>query len=113
MNKDPKVEEYILSAPDHFRDIMLRIRKLIYEIVPDATEAIKWNTPVFSRGKNICYIACFKNHVTFSFYNGRMLKDPDHILEGTGKMMKFIKLRHPEDIDIKRLRLWILEGFYV
>jgi len=42
-----------------------------------------------------------------------MLKDPDHILEGTGKMMKFIKLRHPEDIDIKRLRLWILEGFYV
>ncbi|KPK80545.1 MAG: hypothetical protein AMS27_16850 [Bacteroides sp. SM23_62_1] len=113
MNDDPKVIEYINAAQSHQKEIMLTIRKMIFELVPDVGEAIKWGTPVYSRIKNICYMAAFKKHVTFAFYNGQMLKDPDGILEGTGKMMKHIKFKKIEDVDQEQIKKWILEGFYV
>ena len=35
------------------------------------------------------------------------------MLEGTGKMMKHIKLRRLEEIDEEQLTKWIIEGFYI
>jgi len=112
MKDDPEVTDYIQSAPNPFREIMLRLRELVSEVVPDAEEAIKWGTPVFSKVKNICYMAVFRKHVTFAFYDGRMLKDPEGILQGTGKMMKHIKLKTLDDIDQEQIKKWIIEGFY-
>jgi hypothetical protein len=112
MKSNPKVLDYMNSAPSPQREIMFNLRELIYKIVPDATEDFKWGSPAFSRIKTICYLAAFKKHVTFAFYDGRMLRDPDGILEGTGKMMKHIKLRKIEDIDEEQLSKWIIEGFY-
>ena len=112
MKSDLEVEEYIDQFDPVFRCILIRLRELIYEVVPDATEDIKWSVPTFSLNKTICYIAGFKHHVTFAFYNGKMLNDPDGILQGTGKHMKYLKFKSIDDLDEERLRLWILEGFY-
>jgi hypothetical protein len=112
MKPDSAVEEYIDQFDPAFRDIMLRLRELIYEVVPDATEDIKWHVPTFSLHKTICYIAGFKHHVTLGFYDGKMLKDPDGLLGGTGKHMKYVKFKSMDQLDEDRLRLWILESFY-
>ena len=109
---DPAVVTYIQSAPEHFRLVMLKIRELIYEIVPDATEAIKWSTPVFSRRDNICSLSTYKNHVTFAFFNGLMLHDPNGELLGSGDKMRHIKLRSLDELDEDQVKKWILEGFY-
>ncbi len=99
MRSDPEVEEYIDQFDPVFRDIILRLRELIYEVVPDATEDIKWRVPTFSLHKTICYIAGFMNHVTFAFHDGKMLKDPDGLLLGTGKHMKYLKFKSIDEID--------------
>ena len=112
MRTDPYVKEYINQFDPDFRDILLRLRALIYQVVPDATEDIKWGVPTFSLQKTICYIAGFKRHVTFGFYDGKMLKDPDGLLLGTGKHMKYLKFKSINELDEDRLRLWILESFY-
>ena len=112
MKSDPEVEKYIAQYPDEFVNIMLRLRGLIYEVVPEATEAIKWNMPHFSLGRPVCYIAGFKRPVTLAFHDGRMLNDPDGILLGTGKKMKYLKFGNLNDIDEELLKPWILEGFY-
>jgi len=112
MEPDPYVIEYIDQYDTVFREILLRLRTLIFEVVPDATEDIKWGVPTFSLHRVICYIAGFKHHVTFAFYNGKMLKDPDGLLLGSGKHMKYMKFRSLDELDEERLRLWILEGFY-
>jgi hypothetical protein len=75
--------------------------------------SLKWVLHVsFSLHWTVCYIAGFKHHVTFAFHDGKMLKDPDGLLQGTGKHMKYLKFKSTDDIDEDRLRLWILEGFY-
>ena len=113
MKEDQAVNEYITQFPDSFVDIMMRLREIIHEVVPEATEAIKWSRPHFSLGRrHVCYIGAFKKHVTLAFHDGRMLNDPDKILLGSGKQMKYLKFTSMEDLDEDILRRWILEGFY-
>jgi hypothetical protein len=112
MRSDSEVEEYIDQFDQVLRDILIRLRELVYEVVPNATEDIKWRVPNFSLHKTICYIAGFTNHVTFAFHDGKMLKDPDGLLLGTGKHMKYLKFKSIDELDEEKLKLWILEGFY-
>ena len=50
--------------------------------------------------------------MTFGFYDGKMLKDPEGLLLGTGEHMKYLKFKSIDELDEDRLRLWILESFY-
>lgn len=113
MKPDPEVKEYIEQFPPEFRAILYRLRELIFEVVPEAEEAIKWRMPTFSYlKKQICYIAGFKNHVTFAFHDGTMIKDPGGMFQGSGKYMRFVRYKSLEDMDEERIKIWILEGFY-
>ena len=113
MEVDPQVKEYIDQFAPAFREILYRLRDLVYEVVPEVKESIKWRMPTFSfRGKHIGYIAGFKHHVTFAFHDGTMLNDPEGLLKGSGKYMRYIKFRELEEIDEQRMKIWILEGFY-
>ncbi len=114
MKPDPQVIEYIEQFSPEFLCILFRLRELIYQVVPDATEAIKWRSPTFSyQKKPVCYIAGFTQHVTFAFYDGTMLNDPDGLLLGTGKYMRYIKFKSPDDIDEEQMNIWIMDGFYI
>lgn len=113
MRTDPQVEDYILQFHEDFVAIMMRLRELIHQVVPETKESIKWSRPHFSMGRRpICYIGGFQKHVTIAFHDGRMLTDPDKILLGSGKQMKYLKFKSLDDLDEEKLRIWILEGFY-
>jgi hypothetical protein len=44
-----------------------------------------------------------KNHVTFGFHFGTSLKDPERLLEGTGKNIRHVKLRTVAELEQKSL----------
>src|SRR3954451_20232833 len=39
------------------------------------------------------YVNVFKSHVNVGFFQGASLPDPAHLLQGTGKFMRHVKLR--------------------
>ena len=39
------------------------------------------------------YVNIFKSHVNVGFFHGAALPDPAHLLQGTGKFMRHVKLR--------------------
>ncbi|WEK44604.1 MAG: DUF1801 domain-containing protein [Candidatus Sphingomonas colombiensis] len=45
------------------------------------------------------YAAAFSAHVNIGFFHGAALPDPAGLLEGTGKRMRHVKLRHGKPID--------------
>ncbi len=113
MNTDPAVVEYIEQFSPDFQKILFRLREWIYQVVPEAREAIKWGSPTFSfRNKPICYIKGLSNHVTLAFHDGRMLRDSGGLLQGTGKYLRFIRFTSLEEMNEEQIKIWILEGFY-
>lgn len=46
-------------------------------------------------------VYAYPNYVSFEFAKGVSFDDPDHILEGTGKFRRHIKLRNFEDVQAK------------
>lgn len=50
------------------------------------------------------YVNAFKAHVNVGFFRGAALDDPAHLLEGTGKFMRHVKLRPESDVDAAALQ---------
>lgn len=45
------------------------------------------------------YVDAFRAHVNVGFFLGAELADPAHLLEGTGKRMRHVKLRWGEPVN--------------
>jgi hypothetical protein len=45
------------------------------------------------------YVGAFKAHVNIGFFRGVELPDPERLLEGTGKLMRHVKLKPGKGID--------------
>lgn len=101
-----QVSEYINAAPEAQKQIMEQLRNLIHQAIPNVKEEFKWSRPVFSAGKDFAYFKTTKAALTLGFSDYKKLHDPDHLLEGTGKDMRHIKIKKPEDINQQLLIEW-------
>ena len=45
------------------------------------------------------YVNAFKAHVNVGFFRGAEIADPENLLEGTGKLMRHVKLKPEGDVD--------------
>jgi hypothetical protein len=57
------------------------------------------------------YVNAFSAHVNVGFFRGAQLPDPRGLLEGTGKLMRHVKLRPQSDIDATAL-MTLVEAAY-
>ena len=78
---DPRVDAYIEKSAAFAKPILEKMRKLIFQAAPDATETIKWSFPNYEvHGSMFCSMAAFKEHCSFGFWKASLLKDPEGIL---------------------------------
>ena len=78
------VTAYIATAPEFARPIMERLRELVHRGCPEVTEAIKWSSPFFEYQGPLAGMGAFKEHVSFGFWKGKLLDDPEGVLEEKG-----------------------------
>ena len=57
------------------------------------------------------YVNVFKAHVNVGFFRGAEIADPHRILEGTGKLMRHVKLNSSRDVDAAAFRK-LIEAAY-
>ncbi len=113
MKANPEVLEYMDGFPHELRAIMMRLRELIFEVVPDAGELMKWRVPTYVfRDRNVCQIAGYQKHASIVFFQGNRLNDPEGLLKGSGKYLRFMPYRSLQEVEDEPLRFWILEAFY-
>ena len=62
MNKASTVEEYISNIPEGKRDSFIKLRDIILENAPEATEAISYGMPGYKLNGMLIYIACHEKH---------------------------------------------------
>jgi hypothetical protein len=104
------VEEFLSSRSPDVQALALRTREMVRGALPDATESVHPGQnniqygPTGKMADQFCYIAPFNSHVNLGFFRGTDLPDPNGLLEGTGKMLRHVKIKTPEDINKPGLR---------
>jgi hypothetical protein len=91
-----------------------RLRQIVREAAPQASEAIKWGMPVYEFKGMLCYIRARGGYVTLGFYHqGVHLSDPDKLLEGTGENMRHMKVRSAADIKGGLFTQWVKQAVVI
>lgn len=88
------------------RPIVRRLKAIIIGVHPEAHEVVRLGDRAATYGvgprkmlDGYCYILPHKSWVNLGFYKGAILEDPVQLLEGTGKMLRHIKIASLEDCD--------------
>ncbi len=59
------VDEYIAGFPLEVQTILLKLRKVVRDAAPEATEKISYQMPTYFLNGNLVHFAAFKNHIGF------------------------------------------------
>jgi uncharacterized protein YdhG (YjbR/CyaY superfamily) len=61
--KPTTVDEYIAAAPTQAQDKLQELRAILKDVAPDATETLKWGSPVFEEKRILFAYSAFKSHL--------------------------------------------------
>lgn len=59
------IDEYICQFPEDIQKVLNKIRSVIRNAAPDASEKISYQMPTFYLNGNLVHFAAFKNHIGF------------------------------------------------
>lgn len=91
-------DDYIEQAEPFAVPILQFFQSCVQEACPNAEEAFKWGMPFFVYQKNnLCHMATFKNHTSFSFWLASKMKDKSQVFvtapnAGMGQFGKVTRL---------------------
>ncbi|WP_210480157.1 DUF1801 domain-containing protein [Naasia sp. SYSU D00948] len=99
-------EAMVSDFPAPVPELAVASRSLILDVFPRAVEVVwaQQRTAGYGTGPRkmtdqFCWLAPYPKHVVFGFYYGTELPDPEGLLEGTGRLMRHVKIRRPEDLE--------------
>ena len=100
------------------REIVLSLRELVFECIPDCREKMAYNVPFYYRRKRICYIwpasvgwSGLKEGVDFGFSRGNLLSNESGYLESRGrKVIRSRQFINVTEIDHGVLRSCLFEA---
>ena len=93
------------------------LRQYILELYPDCNELLYHThalTAVFSISEKLsdafCMLPIYTNHLNLGFNKGTLLKDPNKLLTGTGKLIRHIDVKKPSDYRNPKVTALIKEA---
>ncbi len=98
---DSKIASYIEKQPSPQKEIILKIRAIFRENLPNFEEEKKWGAITFAGGK--FYIGVVKDRVHIGFAISGLNEEEISSLEGTGKTMRHIKIHSLDSIEQEKL----------
>ena len=85
------------AAPEPLERVEAAVREVIRGIAPELHMVKRWGMPWLAGNDLVVLPGRFSHHVGVEFWRGTELSDPHHLLEGTGKDLRHVKLRTVRD----------------
>lgn len=108
------VEIYFLNQTEPLQSILLFVRQVILETIPEMEEKYKYKIPFYYyKGKPVCYLNILKeaNYVDLGFWDGFKLSNKHQLLKANNrKMVKSLEFNNPKTINIVALQETLLEA---
>jgi hypothetical protein len=93
------------------------LRSLVRRVVPDAIERVRpgwgligYDLPIGRRTAYFAFVWPEVEHVHLGFEYGIHMDDPDGLLQGTGRKVRWVTLTGPDDLDEARLECLVREA---
>jgi hypothetical protein len=112
MNRPPTDQLLESLAPIDLKvgALALALRDLVLNEAPEAYErlfrsyAISLSYSLTDRwSQGFCHIVVYPKHVNLGFNRGSQLADPKALLEGSGKMIRHLRVSKPDDLKAPHL----------
>ena len=105
VERDPAVDTWMREHSDALGAIARRWFEIMRNCGDDVRELLHDGHPTACVGNAaFAYVNAFKAHVNVGFFCGTELADPAGLLEGTGKVMRHVKLSPEREVDVTALR---------
>lgn len=104
VRRDPAVDAWMKEHPAELGEIARRWFDVMRGLGDDVRELLHDGHPTAcATDAAFAYVDAFRAHVNVGFFRGAGLADPAHLLEGTGKYMRHVKIRPGGDVDAAAL----------
>lgn len=102
------ISEYISFAPREAQQHLQKLYAVLKKAAPNATEAIKWGSPVFEEGRILFAFSAHKSHINFAPTPAALDAFRDELAKHkTGKGTLQIPYDKPVPVDlIRRIALF-------
>jgi len=105
VKRDPAIEVWMREHPGELGAIAQRWFEVMRACGDDVREVLHDGHPTACVGDAaFAYVNAFTAHVNVGFFRGAQIADPDRLLEGTGKLMRHVKLGPERNVDAMALR---------
>ena len=110
--------EDLLHANSEVNAIALALRESIFKAFPETVEVVRLGDGAASYGigqkknsESYVYIMPKAGYVNLGFFFATQLKDPDKLLEGTGKKMRHVKVRSLQEVSHPALKQLVADAY--
>ena len=101
------IDDLLSLYPPPIRNTVCRLRRIVLEVAPEADEKANagWRSSSYRspRMGYFCGIFPFEERVDLIFEFGALLADPEGILEGDARQVRYLRFRGPKEIRVQRV----------
>ncbi|MCH7962778.1 MAG: DUF1801 domain-containing protein [Bacteroidetes bacterium] len=113
-SKNEKVQKFLdeIIMIDGEKFITLNaMREIVFSTYPKTDERIMYGGIMFSlNNEDFGGLFVRKNHISLEFSKGFIMKDPNELLEGSGKFRRHLKIKSKEDVRNKDVDFFIKQA---
>lgn len=110
--------QFLLDFKDReIIDLFYDLREYILDLYPDSNELLYHThalTAVYSISEKLsdafCMTPIYTNHLNLGFNKGTLLKDPHHLLKGTGNLIRHLGIKNTKDYRNPKVKSLIQES---
>jgi hypothetical protein len=100
VRRDPAIEAWMRAHDGELGAIARRWFDVMRDCGDDVRELLHDGHPTACvDDAAFAYVNAFQAHVNVGFFRGAQIADPQGLLEGTGRLMRHVKLSPEQDLD--------------
>lgn len=99
MNETDRVGAYFNKLEPPIDAIAQRLRSQIGALGPRLSVKMAWGHPCWIGNERVASIIAQSRHCNLQLWSGARLADRFERIEGTGKFLRHVKVRSPEEVD--------------
>lgn len=109
---DPEIDAWMDRHPDDLGSIARHWFQVLRRCGDDVRELLHDGHPTACVGDAaFAYVNAFREHVNVGFFRGADIPDPDHLMQGTGRYMRHVKLGPRYRVDSRALEALVRSAY--